>query len=98
MEAHKNCPVCNKIIQANSLRCEYCGSIFSSEQDTGSFSGFDQQVQNALSDRYKLKGIVGKGGMAIVYKAIQINQQNSVFIRQYSEFLPIVRWVFYTSR
>jgi len=46
-----------------------------------SFTGFDQHITDVLADRYKVLNLQGKGGMANVYRAIQIGLDREVAIK-----------------
>jgi serine/threonine protein kinase len=87
MSDFKNCPFCGKTNSVGQIRCANCGSILSSDPTNGNFGAFDLFVKKTLQDRYDLIGIVGKGGMAVVYKAIQKSLNRPVAIKVIHENL-----------
>lgn len=46
-----------------------------------SFTGFDNHIKEVLADRYEVLNLQGKGGMANVYRAIQIGLDREVAIK-----------------
>ncbi len=46
-----------------------------------SFTGFDQHIKDALDGRYEVLNLQGKGGMANVYRAIQVGLDREVAIK-----------------
>jgi serine/threonine-protein kinase len=46
-----------------------------------SFTGFDQHITDVLAEKYKILNLQGKGGMANVYRAIQIGLDREVAIK-----------------
>lgn len=68
----KDCPFCGERILVTAIKCKHCNSFLS-----GSTSGFDtssdSRIALALAEKFQVTELIGKGGMANVYKAIQKN-------------------------
>lgn len=45
------------------------------------FTGFDKKLAEALKGRYELLGLLGKGGMSRVYKALQLSVDREVALK-----------------
>lgn len=81
-EDMKRCPFCDELVRKNAIKCRHCGSIISS--DTLSFatdSQPDTLVKQVLGETYEIQGVIGSGGMAVVFKANQINLQRPVALK-----------------
>lgn len=79
MSDTKLCPYCGEEIKSGAIKCKHCGSIL---------SGYNQDVHQAevdlhlaLEGKYEIINILGKGGMATVYKAIQKNLNRLVALK-----------------
>lgn len=72
---HTICPYCKESIKPGAVKCRYCGSVLLKEERTshGHANNPETFVRNALKDRYEIISMLGKGGMATVYKARQLN-------------------------
>lgn len=68
----KICPFCSEAVNFSARKCKHCGEWFDGNSKTTltDIASPEIMIATLLNDRYELKDLLGKGGMASVYRAI----------------------------
>lgn len=82
-QSYTHCPYCKELVRADAVKCRYCGSALSAVPivPASDPSGSLTFIKNALRGRYEIIKLIGKGGMASVYKARQLNLDRIVALK-----------------
>lgn len=74
-ESTKRCPYCHEEILSAARKCKHCGEWLEdppATTSTGTLSTNPETiVREAMASEYEIEKELGRGGMAIVYKAVQ---------------------------
>ena len=83
MPEFKNCPHCSEEILITARKCKHCGEWIDKTQKKEPFVDdlIPAVIRETLSSKYQIECEIGKGGMATVYKAVQINLNRTVAIK-----------------
>lgn len=77
------CPYCKEAIKQDAIKCRHCGSMLQNEMPSSVKPPGDSLtfVKNAFKGKFEIIKLIGKGGMASVYKARQLNLNRIIALK-----------------
>lgn len=76
----KTCPYCREVIKIDAVKCKHCQTVLTGPAETLVFDP-GTGVRVALAAKYDVLGEIGRGGMAIVYRAVQKGLQRTIALK-----------------
>ncbi len=76
----KICPYCREVIKIDAVKCKHCQTVLTGPAETLVFNP-GTGVRVALAGKYDVISEIGRGGMAIVYRAVQKGLDRTVALK-----------------
>lgn len=81
MSSMKRCPFCDEEIRANAIKCKHCGSMLDDPERAVASGSSEERLGRILAPKFELVGELGRGGMAVVFKAVQKKLKRTIALK-----------------